>query len=283
MPVIPHSNTPVLLDAACNGDISSVKRGVARGASIHALGLALLNAAFCGRMEVVQYLAEEARADVEAKSLTGWTALQQASANGHTRVVHYLAAHSRADVEARATNGDTALMLAAKGKRLNVVRCLVEHAGASLRVPWRNGNSKVARYLRRAKAEKDFVEKAMRAVLRDLEGLRMLHPTMTLSFTTAPSDGSKWSRHECCCCRYPCWRTVDAATGGTTGGPGASAWPSTVHAVALSGAACLAIIHCFDLSSSGAFSSSGSSPSTDKPSSSSSSSLFCRCGNCGRR
>jgi ankyrin repeat protein len=71
---------------------------------------ALIDAARYGKIEAVkQHLA--AGADVNAKGMTGWTALHQAAMFGHKKIVELLIAKG-ADVNAKNNGGKTPLDLA---------------------------------------------------------------------------------------------------------------------------------------------------------------------------
>ena len=61
------------------------------------------------------------RADVNAKTSYGWTALHLAAAKGHTEIVRLLISN-KADVNAKTPDGWTALHWAAKNGHTEVVR-----------------------------------------------------------------------------------------------------------------------------------------------------------------
>jgi ankyrin repeat protein len=77
-----------------------------------------------GHLEVVRYLVQDGKADVEMKEPDKWNALHLASCNGHLEVVRYLVQDGKADKMAKARNGWTALDLARLSRKDNVVKFL---------------------------------------------------------------------------------------------------------------------------------------------------------------
>jgi hypothetical protein len=121
-----------IFNAASVGDLLRIKSLIEARANVNAKQVggftALMWAAGNGHLEVVKALIV-AKADVNAKQGDGLTALMWASANGHLEVVRALI-DAKADVNANATNGITPLKLAVANGRTEVVR-LLQDAGAA--------------------------------------------------------------------------------------------------------------------------------------------------------
>lgn len=69
---------------------------------------ALLKAAYAGHLPVVQYLVNEAMADVTHQDKDGWTVLHNACSCGHLAMVRFLLRHD-VDVNAVSRLGHTPL------------------------------------------------------------------------------------------------------------------------------------------------------------------------------
>ncbi|KAG6617363.1 Serine/threonine protein Kinase [Phytophthora cinnamomi] len=94
---------------------------------------ALREAAVYGQSGLVQHLAEECGADVNATDEYGYTALMHAAQHGNIDVVHYLVSQCGAHVNAANNSHDTALMKAAANGHLDVVQYLVGDCRAKLK------------------------------------------------------------------------------------------------------------------------------------------------------
>lgn len=68
----------------------------------------------------------ESGADINARGMTGYTAMHAASAQGHTRVVQMLL-EAGADIKARRFDGYTAMQLASRRGHEKVVQMLLDH------------------------------------------------------------------------------------------------------------------------------------------------------------
>mmetsp|Transcript_2080 Transcript_2080/g.3986 ORF Transcript_2080/g.3986 Transcript_2080/m.3986 type:complete len:346 (-) Transcript_2080:1422-2459(-) len=128
-----------MIYAAKNGQLPVVQKMLEEGARVEATGIhgstALMWAAGIGYFEMVQFLVEEAKADVEAKNMRvqhGYTVLMNAAAHGHLDIVKYLIEHAKANVHATGRNKATSLVNAACFGHLEVVRYLVEKAKANI-------------------------------------------------------------------------------------------------------------------------------------------------------
>eukprot|EP00973_Karenia_brevis_P044276 6135623-Karenia_brevis.AAC.1 len=75
--------------------------------------MALLVAAHRGHLRVLQYLLNEARANIMVASEDNSTALHLASSGGHLEIVKFLVAEARMDLEAPGLNGATSMLTAA--------------------------------------------------------------------------------------------------------------------------------------------------------------------------
>jgi len=124
-----------LLSSAANGDIAGVKKALAERADVNAKSndgsTALMIASEKGHIEIAKLLIAN-RADVNAKVtsglLTGWTALILASENGHFEIVKLLIAN-HADVNVKVISGLyvgwTALMIASCNGHLEILKLLI--------------------------------------------------------------------------------------------------------------------------------------------------------------
>ena len=116
-----------LINAAKNGDLPRVKALLAAKADVNAKSddgfTALMMASEEGRLDVVQALLA-GNADANAKTAKGATALMMASLNGDPKIVRALLA-AKADVNATAEGGATALIAASVKGNLEVVRALL--------------------------------------------------------------------------------------------------------------------------------------------------------------
>jgi serine/threonine-protein phosphatase 6 regulatory ankyrin repeat subunit B len=85
----------------------------------------LMRAAQSGKLKTVQYLLE-AKANLEAKSNSGATALSAAICQNQVEVVQYLVNEARANVETKDSFGMTPLMHASEKADEDVVKCLLD-------------------------------------------------------------------------------------------------------------------------------------------------------------
>ena len=87
---------------------------------------ALVQAAQQGFVEVVRFLVEEGKADVDkARTSTGSTPLLMAVQKGHTEVVRFLVEEGKADVDKVNKKNQTPISMAAFMGRLEVVQFLL--------------------------------------------------------------------------------------------------------------------------------------------------------------
>uniref|UniRef100_A0A7S2XDW3 Ankyrin repeat protein n=1 Tax=Lotharella oceanica TaxID=641309 RepID=A0A7S2XDW3_9EUKA len=118
--------------AARDGDLETVKTMLARGVSVNAKDdtngyTALIWGACNCHLKVVQYLVEDAKANVNAMNKYGWTALIHGARNGHSEVVQHLV-EAKADVNYKDDSGMTALIFGLSSCNLEVVKYLIEDA-----------------------------------------------------------------------------------------------------------------------------------------------------------
>mmetsp|Transcript_14005 Transcript_14005/g.27542 ORF Transcript_14005/g.27542 Transcript_14005/m.27542 type:complete len:242 (-) Transcript_14005:118-843(-) len=100
----------------------------------HTGSTTLCIASDCGYLEIVRCLVEDGMANTEAECIEKNTALIRAASNGFHHIVRYLAKDSKANVEARNMHGDTALTIASRRGYYRVVRILVDEANANIDV-----------------------------------------------------------------------------------------------------------------------------------------------------
>jgi len=97
----------------------------------------LYQAARNGKLDIVQHLVEQGKADANARnngsySNSGKTPLHPASENGHLHVVQYLIEKCHADVNAKDNRNDTSLHLAVRLGHFHIVQYLVEKCRADV-------------------------------------------------------------------------------------------------------------------------------------------------------
>jgi ankyrin repeat protein len=124
------------LDYACfNRQLEVAKLLVAAGARVNPQasndGGALVSAVIGGSLQLVKYLVEEARADVQCAGPKGSTLFMHAAHGGHVDVVEYLLGRQDIDIDAKTPEGYTALDLACLHCQSKVVKRLVA-AGARI-------------------------------------------------------------------------------------------------------------------------------------------------------
>lgn len=131
----------VLLNAAKDGNLLVLKTAIEKGADVNAKTIsgktALMIASYKGYTDIVNLLIEKG-ADVNAKqSNTGGTALMAASDGSHLDIVNLLI-EKGADVNAKDNDGKTALMRACSNCHVDVVKYLIEK-GVDINVKWEFG------------------------------------------------------------------------------------------------------------------------------------------------
>ena len=114
---------------------------------------ALFQAAQQGFVEVVRFLVEEGKADVDkARTSDGFTPLLAAAQNGHTEVVRFLVEEGKADVDKVNNNRSTPISLAAFYGHLEVVQFLLSK-GADCTIEDKWGLTPLARAQKQGHAE----------------------------------------------------------------------------------------------------------------------------------
>jgi ankyrin repeat protein len=111
-----NSTITQFLLAAANGDLNSIQRLVQQhGSTIVEVknddydGINALHfASTAGHLEIVQYLIQHGRANVNATTNNGFNALHGASHSGHLEIVQYLTHYGRANVNATTNDGANA-------------------------------------------------------------------------------------------------------------------------------------------------------------------------------
>lgn len=137
----------VLVQAAFDGDLATVRSVVEKGASLEATApkgrTAMHWAAVNGHLEVIEFLGERG-ANVNARDSDGKTPLMFAVKGKHADIVAYLL-ESGADANARSKKiGLTPLTIGAAVGDVGVVRLLLEH-GADQGIPERSGDTALDR------------------------------------------------------------------------------------------------------------------------------------------
>ena len=99
---------------------------------------ALFQAAQQGFVEVVRFLVEEGKADVDkARTSDGATPLFMAAQKGHTEVVRFLVEEGKADVDKVNDNNQTPINVAADSGHLEVVQFLLgKGADCTIKDKW---------------------------------------------------------------------------------------------------------------------------------------------------
>jgi ankyrin repeat protein len=156
------SGEPVLVAAARAGYTATVDALLAAKANVNARSVvgdtAIMTAALNGHLDLVKKLRLRG-ADIAG---TGWTPLIYASTGGHDAVVSYLLAEG-ANVNAVSPNGTSALMMAAREGRTSTVKLLLtrganaahrnQHDASALTWALRGNEQDMAATLRRAGAK----------------------------------------------------------------------------------------------------------------------------------
>jgi len=164
-----HADSPmVLLQAAANGDMETVRRLLESGEQVDATDdvgrTPLMRAAGNGHTRIVKRLLE-AGADVNARDSKERTALMRASVTGHKDTVRILL-QAGADVQCiDGSNGWTSLMKAAAGGHAGIVRLLLEH-GADPRVA--GNDDKTATMIAGVMGHKGIAKRLRKAVQKSL-------------------------------------------------------------------------------------------------------------------
>jgi ankyrin repeat protein len=102
---------------------------------------ALHLASFCGKLEVVKYLAEVVGADVHSQTRDGDTPLHVAPVFGQLELVKYLVEKAGANVHAANKRGETILHCASGKGGLDIVKYLVEQCGADIHAVSKDGET----------------------------------------------------------------------------------------------------------------------------------------------
>jgi ankyrin repeat protein len=126
----------LFINAARDGNLDLIVDMLYAGAEInardHMKWTALMWASFNGHDDIVEYLLENSKLDINATTTVshGWTALMLAVQNNHVKIVQDLL-YLNADVNIATKDGWTALMIAASYGHIDIVRLLV-HDGADI-------------------------------------------------------------------------------------------------------------------------------------------------------
>lgn len=164
-------STP-LIDAAEDGDLSSVKSLVNEGADINQKGMlkitALMAASKNGHTDIVLFLLKQPSIDVNSLNAGGTTALMAAARHGHLNTVRALISSPLCDVNALGRYGGTALMNAAGFGHLDVVKEFLKIDNISLAktysekkhspitIAQQNGYPEIADLLTQFKLKREF-------------------------------------------------------------------------------------------------------------------------------
>ncbi|GAB5365690.1 hypothetical protein AAMO2058_001079500 [Amorphochlora amoebiformis] len=85
----------------------------------------LHKACFYGHMEIIRYLVEEAKADIEARNHAGETMLLSSTYWRKYDVIEYLLTQCKVNIEAKNKRGETPLIKAAQWGDIKIVKLLV--------------------------------------------------------------------------------------------------------------------------------------------------------------
>lgn len=125
-----------LIDAATDGDLTTVQAMIAAGADVNFKDFfkidALTWAATNGHKDIVAYLLSLPGIDVKSLNKGGTTALMAACRKGHLDIVNMLLAHPDTDANQLGKFGGTALMNAAGFGHAAIVERLLQIKGISL-------------------------------------------------------------------------------------------------------------------------------------------------------
>lgn len=99
-----------LIEAGKKGDLTAVKKAIEEGAKVNSRTrggeLVLCEAAACEKLDLVKWLVEDGKADVNLKNNSGYTALTLATTNEYEEIVGYLVAKSSLEtIEAAMAEG----------------------------------------------------------------------------------------------------------------------------------------------------------------------------------
>jgi len=133
--------------AAEGGNEVAVQLLLGRGANIEARDIrgwtALQRASFRGHKAIVQLLLKEG-AEIEARNKIGSTALTLASQYGHKEVVKLLLLDPRVDVNSCDNDGDTPILLASWQGHIDIVELLLEVPGVDLHRRNKSGDTAIS-------------------------------------------------------------------------------------------------------------------------------------------
>jgi|GEM_PF-5694156 len=107
------------------------------------MSVALLYACKFNKIDIIKYLVEKLKVDVNAQIVfAGKTALMYAAARGGLNIVKYLVEKCNADVNMQDDNGVTALMtLNYTGQGIGIIKYLVQECGANINIQDDGGNT----------------------------------------------------------------------------------------------------------------------------------------------
>ena len=124
------SGWTALMLASYNGDITSIKLLLKKGANINAQDkdgyTALMLAAIFSKAEAISILLEKG-ANIDQKDNTGWTALMLAINHGNIETIKLLL-NKKSDINAVQKDGITPLMIAAKKGHKEIIQILLSNA-----------------------------------------------------------------------------------------------------------------------------------------------------------
>jgi ankyrin repeat protein len=148
-----------LREAACSGNLQDIVRlhqqyghSIINEADRNGW-TALLFAAYHGNLEMVQYLVETCRADMNAVDTNGYTPLDNAARSkfGRVPLVQYLVEQCGVDVQAVTKSGDTPLHSACTFDNVKIVEYLAESASATILI--RNASGQTPLHIACAKGK----------------------------------------------------------------------------------------------------------------------------------
>lgn len=157
------NDMPVLVRAAGQGDIGTVRELLEKGADVNTRDpesgwTPLMSTAFSGNIDIVELLIKKG-AHVNAQDKFSWTPLMIASRSGHADIARVLL-DAGADVNAKTNTGYTSLMAASKQGYADIVKLLLakgadvhardQFGWRSITLAERNGHEDIVKMLKRA-------------------------------------------------------------------------------------------------------------------------------------